>query len=275
MRIIKYITYLTLAAGISACEDIVDIDIKQERQVLVVEGSLTNQLEPGFIKLYYTKPALSTDNYMPVRLATVILKENQLTETLHETSPGYYPIKVLKGREGKTYSLIITTEEGTYEAISKMPRLTMTPDTLEFKYENKSLLYLDEGYYPFINGQELKGIGDFTQFKLFKNNKILNKSREINLFSDEYVDGNYIGNYELEIDSPFVSGDRIRLEAWSLTKENYNFWTDIRTQLNNTGIFATPLPNARSNIRKIDPNSPEVTGFFGTSMVKSIEKAIL
>ena len=120
-------------------------------------------------------------------------------------------------------------------------------------------------------GQELAGLGDFTQYKIYKNGRFLNKATEINLFRDKYVDGNQIGNYELAIDSPFVSGDHIKVEAWSLTEAHYNMLSDIRDQLNNNGLFASPLPNARSNIQKVNPASADVTGFFGTSSVKSVE----
>ncbi|EOR96558.1 hypothetical protein ADIARSV_0189 [Arcticibacter svalbardensis MN12-7] len=275
MKLFKAIGILLIALSLNSCEDVVDVNIASENHVLVVEGSLTNLRENQYVKLYYTNPVLSDGSYEVVTKAILTLKDNlKNVEILKESSPGWYQISTIKGREGRTYTLNIKTTDGTYEAISTMPRLTMTPDTVQFKYEMKSIVYPDEGYYPVINGRELEGIGDFSQFKIFKNNKFLNKANEINLFKDEYVDGNYISNYELDIDSAFVSGDLIRVEAWSLTKENYVFWDDIQTQLNNSGIFATPLPNAHSNIFKITQESKDVTGFFGTSMVKSVQKLI-
>jgi len=266
---------LSLAMLLMSCEKVLQVGITEEKPVLVVEGWLTNKREAHQIRLYYTSPVLDNASPSVARNAIVTLKDNAgNSEKLKEVSEGSYEIRTIRGKEGRTYTLSVVFEGSSYEAVSAMPRLSMGVDTLEFKYKNKQLLYPADGFYPFINGQELRGVGDYTWYKLFRNGKFLNKSSEINLFSDKYIDGKRIGNYELEIDSPFVSGDHIRVEAWSLNEATYNMMTDIREQLNNNGLFARPLPNARSNIRKLDPNSQDVTGFFGTSMVQSIERIV-
>lgn len=262
-------------AILAACERVLDIEIREEQPVLVIEGSLTTKREPHTVKLYYTRPVIAGTAASVVSQAFITLKDNVGNiETLRELGNGVYEISNMRGREGRTYTLSVAFGDNTYEAISTIPRLSMEADTLEFKYKNKQLLYPEEGYYPFIGGQDLDGLGDFTQYKIFRNGKFLNKAKEINLFRDKYVDGNRIGNYELEIDSPFVSGDHIRIEAWSLTEAHYNTLADIREQLSNSGLFASPLPNVRSNIRKVNPASASVTGFFGTSSVKSVERYV-
>lgn len=274
MRLTRMIILL-FTAILAACERVLDIEIREEQPVLVIEGSLTTKREPHTIKLYYTRPVIAGTAASVVSRAVITLKDNVGNiETLRELGNGVYEISNIRGREGRTYTLSVAFGDNTYEAISTMPRLSMEADTLEFKYKNKQLLYPEEGYYPFIGGQDLEGLGDFTQYKIFRNGKFLNKAKEINLFRDKYVDGNRIGNYELEIDSPFVSGDHIRIEAWSLTEAHYNTLADIREQLSNSGLFASPLPNVQSNIRKVNPASASVTGFFGTSSVKSVERYV-
>ncbi|MGV3704563.1 MAG: DUF4249 domain-containing protein [Arcticibacter sp.] len=275
MRSLRTYIILVLTMLLMSCEKVLQVSITEEKPVLVVEGWLTNRREAHQIRLYYTSPVMDNTSPVVAKNATVILKDNAgNSEKLKEVSGGSYEIRTIRGREGRTYTLSVLFEGSSYEAVSTMPRLSMAADTLEFKYKKKQLLYPADGFYPFITGQELRGAGDYTWYKLFRNGKFLNKSSEINLFSDKYVDGNRIGNYELEIDSPFVSGDHIRVEAWSLNEATYNMMTDIREQLNNNGLFASPLPNARSNIRKLDPNSEDVTGFFGTSMVQAIERTV-
>lgn len=266
---------LVLSGVFSACEDVLDIAVSEEEPVLVIEGWLTDKRESHFVRLYYTSPVMASKSPEFVSRANITLKDNVgNAETLNEVSPGNYEIRTIRGREGRTYTLSVAVDGNSYEAISALQRLSMMPDTLEFKYKKKQLLYPHEGYYPFISGQELKGQGDFTWYKIFRNGKFLNRSAEINIFSDEYVDGNHIGNYELDVDSPFVSGDHIRVEAWSLNEANYNMLSDIRDQLNNNGLFASPLPNARSNIRKVTAGSKKATGFFGTSVVRSVERLV-
>lgn len=275
MKLIRIFILFLLTAIFASCEQVLDIEIREEMPVLVIEGALTTKKEPHIVKLYYTRPVIAGTVPSVVSHAVITLKDNAgNSEILREIANGVYEISKIRGREGRTYTLSVAFGDNTYEAISTVPRLSMHPDTLEFKYKNKQLLYPEEGYYPFIGGQDLEGHGDFTQYKIFRNGKFLNKAKEINLFRDKYVDGNRIGNYELEIDSPFVSGDHIRVEAWSLTEAHYSILADIREQLNNSGLFASPLPNAQSNIRKVNPSSASVTGFFATSSVKSVERYV-
>jgi hypothetical protein len=275
MRITRILLLLLLTGTIASCEKVLEIDIREQQPVLVIEGWLTSKRESHTVKVYYTSPVIAGAAPSVVSNALITLKDNAgNSETLKEMEKGVYEISRIRGREGRTYTLSVAFEGNAYEASSVMPRLSMEPDTLEFKYKTKQLLFPDEGYYPFISGQELEGIGDFTQYKIFRNGKFLNKATEINLFRDKYVDGNRIGNYQLEIDSPFLSGDHIQVEAWSLTEANYNILADIREQLNNSGLFASPLPNARSNIRKVNPSSENVTGFFGASIVRSVERYV-
>jgi len=258
----------------AACEDAVDIQVNKGTSALVVDGWLTNRAENHYVKLYLTNTLSGSDKFEPVSKASLFLTDDAgNSEQLKEISSGRYEIATMKGVEGYTYTLRIQTPDGNYEVISKMPRLSMAPDSLTFKYEEESIVYEEAGYYPYIHGQELEGKDDYIQVKLFKNNRYLNSVNDINLFPDKFVDGSYIAT-SLETDSAFVQGDTLRAEVWSLTESAYNFWTDIRTQLQNGGIFASPLTNARTNVRKLAADSKNVVGYFGTSLVKTVERRV-
>jgi hypothetical protein len=258
----------------SACEDTVDIQVSEGTPALVVEGWLTNRPESHYVKLYSTKALGGSNEFQPVGNASLLLSDDAgNSEQLRERSSGNYEISAIKGVEGRTYTLRIQTTEGSYEVVSKMPRLSINTDSLSFKYEEKSIIYDQSGYYPYIYGKELPGKGDYLQIKLFKNNKYLNSVNDINIFSDEFVDGNYI-NMGLQIDSAFTQGDSIRAEVWSHTESAYRFWVDIQTQLTNGGIFASPLTNARTNVKKLTEQSKNVTGYFGTSLVRTVERKV-
>lgn len=266
---------LFFALLFSACEDPIDMDIKQGNQALIVEGWLTNKAEKHYVKLYLTKTLDDKNAYEPVTGATIDLSDDAgNSEVLKEVSAGKYEISSIRGIEGRTYTLVIEAPQGNYQAVSRMPRLSMAPDSLTFKFEEKSIVYDEEGYYPYIYGQELPGKGDYIQVKLFKNGRYLNHPEDINIFSDEFVDGSYINNTELEVDSAFARGDVVKAEVWSLTEEAYHFWVDMQTQLRNGGVFASPLTNTRTNIRKLNPEAKNVNGFFGTSLVGTTEAKV-
>ncbi len=258
----------------SACEDTVDIQVNKGTSALVVEGWLTNRPEHHYVRLYLTTTLNGADEFEPVSNASLVLTDDAgNAEQLHEVGSGRYEISTMKGVEGYTYTLRIQTSDGNYEVESKMPRLSMAPDSLTFKYEEESIVYEESGFYPYIHGQELEGEDDFIQVKLFKNTQYLNSVNDINIFPDKFVDGNYI-SMGLAIDGAFSEGDTIRAEVWSLTESAYNFWTDIRTQLQNGGIFASPLTNTRTNVRKLTADSKNVVGYFGTSLVKTVERRV-
>lgn len=258
-----------------SCQDVIDIDVDGGKPVLVVEGWLTNKRETQFVKLYYTRGISDSTDYQPAEGARIILSDNaNHKELLKEQSPGQYSFSQIKAVSGRTYILRIDTKEGSYEAVSTVQRLALNPDTVLYKYEGKSLIYKNAGYYPLLCAQEAEGKGDYAQIKLYKNGVYQNKSDDLNLYSDEYSDGYYIKNLELNIDNPYVRGDLIRAEVWSLNEPAYLFWRDIRSQLHNAQIFAAPLINARSNIKKINPSSYDATGYFGTSVVKFKETRV-
>lgn len=258
----------------SACEDTVDIQVNKGASALVVEGWLTDRPENHYVKLYLTNTLSGSNAFEPVSKASLLLTDERgNSEQLKEIGPGQYEISTMKGVEGNTYTLKIQTSDGEYEVVSKMPRLSMTPDSLTFKYEEESVVYEEAGYYPYIHGQELEGKDDYIQVKLFRNNRYLNSVNDINIFPDKFVDGNYIST-SLETDSAFVQGDTMRAEVWSLNESAYNFWTDVRTQLQNGGIFASPLTNSRTNVKKLTADSKNVVGYFGTSLVKTVEKRV-
>ncbi|MBC7915341.1 MAG: hypothetical protein H7Y07_14600, partial [Pyrinomonadaceae bacterium] len=95
-----------------------------------------------------------------------------------------------------------------------------------------------------------------------------------NLFSDEFVDGNYIANNQLSVKDPLVKDDLLKAETWSVTEDALLFWLDIQIQLQNGQLFATPLANTRTNIKKTSSNATDVIGYFGASLIHSVESRV-
>lgn len=272
MKTLNILTLFFLAVLFSSCEDVIDVDIAENKKTLVVEGWLTNKPEPQFVKLYYTNSLSENTGFTMVGNAKLTLTDNAgNSETLQEVTTGKYQISTLKSVEGRSYTLKIESSAGNYEAFTEARRLSMTLDSLTFKFEKKSTIYEKEGYYPRSHGQELEGKGDFIQVRLYKNGKYLNQDRDFNLFEDDFVDGNYIGSAELSIKDPFQKDDMAKAEVWSLTEDAFRFWTDIQAQLQNGQIFATPLANTRTNVRKTNSTTTDVIGYFGASLIHTTE----
>ena len=272
-------TYTYLMAFIvllfSSCEDVVEMDVKQGKEAFVVEGWITNKEEGNYIKLFKTIPYFNNPEFPAITNAVVTVSDDAgNVEILKETEPGKYEIQSLKGVVGRTYKLGIQSKEGSYEAITTMQRLSWNMDSVTYEYKKKSVMVEKEGYYPAIYGQEQENIGDFILLKIAKNGTWLKSYKDINLFSDEFVDGNYITAAEPGLKDPFKKDDKITYEMWSLTEEAYRFWNDIRTQLSNGGLFAVPSTNTRTNIVKKNTASLDAVGYFGASEVKVFENVV-
>jgi len=63
---------------------------------------------------------------------------------------------------------------------------------------------------------------------------------------------------------PFQVGDRIKIEVCSITEDNYYFYNEMVTQINNGGLFANPPANVRTNVMNRNPGSAKkAVGYFG------------
>lgn len=272
----KLIFVLLLPLLSISCEDVIDVNIaSKDKTILVVEGWLTNRRDTQYVKLYSAKGISDSGNYQPVEGAEMVLKDDdEHREVLKEVNPGIYAISSIHALNGRTYTLSINTILGSYEAVSSVSRLGFIPDTLAFQPEVQSAPGGEVGFEPLLSGQELEGPGDYIQIRLYKNGNFLNGTDDLNLYSDKYSDGYYISNLTLHVEKPFVAGDLVRAEVWSLSEPAYFFWSDIQDQLQNARIFASPLTNPRSNIRKVSSGAADVTGFFGTSIIKSVQSRV-
>lgn len=252
---------LATIIGLSSCQDVIDVKLDQGPALLAVDGYITNQ--PGPYTITISKTAAYFTNAATPRVsgALVTITDNEGTvDTLMEVQPGNYVTKKLQGKIGNNYQLRIKAEGQEYTAqaqIMDVPKI----DSLMQEFKEKTSTF-DEGYYIQYFGQELQGEGDYYRFKIYKNDTLLNKPEDLTVTDDSFVDGNYISGIVMN-DKPFKVGDKIRVETCTLNEDNYYFFSELSTQINNGGIFANPPANVRTNIINVDPKGPKAVGYFG------------
>jgi hypothetical protein len=67
----------------------------------------------------------------------------------------------------------------------------------------------------------------------------------------------------------------VKVELLSITEAHFDFWTQLRQELNNAGLFARPAARIPSNINNVNANSTkQASGWFGTSAVSTMEVKI-
>ena len=268
----KRIFFLFLAAlPLFSCEDVVDVDIPKGQPLLAVDGAITDQPGPYTVTLTKTGPYFSETELPRVSGAALVLQDDLgQTETLRETSPGTYTTNgTVQGRIGGRYTLTIRSEGQEYRAETEIRR-TPEIDSLKAEFRPKEGTTTKEGYYVLYYGSELPGVGDSYRFKIFRNGNLLNKPADLTITTDEFVDGNYIDDLRLNGD-PFAKDDEIRVEFNSLPLDYYYFLNELRTQINNGGLFASPPANVRTNVRNLTSSdaTKAAVGYFAGYTVRT------
>jgi hypothetical protein len=276
MKPLLFCLGLTAALGLGGCEDVVDLTVPRTAPLLVVDGAVTDQPSPYVVKLTRTAPYFENQATPPVTGAQLTLASSDgQRETLREQRPGVYVSGgTVRGRVGGRYTLTIDAAGEHYQAETELRR-PLPIDSLRAEYHrNGEPTYTRDGYYIFYYGQEQVGKGDYVRFKLFRNGVLRNEPADLQVRSDELVDGTYFRGLNLtpnpDRGGAFAKGDRVRVDVEALTADNYYFLNELRIQLNNSGLFAPPPANVRTNVRNLDANSPHrAVGYFAGYTVRT------
>ena len=119
----SFIYLFSLMILFTSCEKVIELDLENTEPTLVIEGNITNQPGPYYVKLTKTLPFEQTGIYPGVENAQVIISDNSgISDTLKYIENGIYATSKLEGKEGSTYNLVVKSEGKTYEAKSTMPQ---------------------------------------------------------------------------------------------------------------------------------------------------------
>lgn len=271
-----YLVSLVLGAFIiSSCEDVIDVELDQGNTLLVVDGMITDEVKAHKIKLSTTAPYFDNTKTPIVSNAFVEIREYDANgvliqiDTLKEitlNSGEYFCQKITNGSIGNRYDLKVEALGETYISSSTMQRIPEI-DSLVFRYETYSIPDLT-GYRAYYFGPEIPGKGDNYLFRVYRNGKLYNKPNQLYFASDDLVDGNYIGNFDITPE-PFDKGDTIKIESYTTSRDQYYFYVELSKQVNNGGIFANPPANVRTNILNNNIQGKKAVGYFSANAMKS------
>jgi hypothetical protein len=140
-----------------------------------------------------------------------------------------------------------------------------------------------EGYDAQFYARDAPGAGDCYRIKFYRNDKLFNGPDNLTLVYDAgfqkgaMTDGlMFIRPIRRSI-SPqlYLDKDKIRVEIWSITEDEFNFYSQARLELNNAGLFSRPAANIPTNIKNLNAASRlQGAGWFGVSAVSSFETIV-
>lgn len=263
-----------LAAVFSGCEKTIELDLKQSEPKIVIEGLLTDHTTHNYVKITRTTGFYSSGKSPRVTDATVMVEDdagNSFTylhnPNNHADSAGFYVPEVrFKGVAGRTYKLTVVSGGQTYEASDKISRIPPI-DRLAYRInEDEQADPEEEGkfYEVLMWVKEPQETRDYYLFRSFSNGEpaFFNET-DIYYADDELIGENIDG---ISIPAFFKSGDKARIEVFSLSRSAFIFYRDLQKLLTNDGgMFGAPPANPRTNL------SNGALGFFQASALEAGE----
>ena len=192
MTMKNIITIVFAALLFTSCEKVVDIGYNENQSGIIIEGNVTNQIGPYFVKITRSIRLADTLGNPTIDNAIVSISDDAgNNDQLIPQGNGLYRTTVLKGVEGRTYTLIVKTENKIYTAKSTMPKLVPF-DSIRVD-DNTFAGEMEYNLIPKYKDPTAKG--NNYRFVLRLNNKLVNQ----HFILDDVVINGIVNTLRLEI----------------------------------------------------------------------------
>lgn len=105
-----------------SCEKEIDLNLEDQSGKIVIEGNITDQSGPYFVRITRSVAFTQENEYPPVENYYVNLSDDLgHSEILEYVGNGYYRTTFMEGQPGRTYTLKVLVEGKEYIAKSTMP----------------------------------------------------------------------------------------------------------------------------------------------------------
>lgn len=289
-NIFNFFIILTLFITISACEDVVQLKVKEGINQLSVDAMIDNSNQVQKVKLSISQGYFDNTDFKPALGAIVkIFNEDSVSfEFKDSDNSGVYTFSP-KNNEfnkiGSRYALYVKYKDEEYYSIAKLNRV---PKIDSITYEVESLPFAPqngpkEGFAPQFYAKDFEGEGDCYWIKSAINNKYTQNAQQLNLAYDagfspgSKTDGlMFILPIRTGISNQLIADkDTLKVDIYSIGVEQFYYLQGIQQISRNGGLFATPLSNLPSNIINMNQKSEKkALGFFGLSAVSSAQTII-
>jgi len=238
------LSIIAIALLFAGCEKTIDLDYKDNQSRIVIEGNITNEAGPYYVKITKSISLTETGAYPTIDDALVIISDDAgNSETLIPQGNGTYCTTTLNGVEGRTYSLTIEAEGQTYTAQSTMPQ--QVPFLSIIVEEVTMGGDIEYNIIPVYNDPIEKG--NNYRFVLSVNNKLINQHLVLN---DEVKNG-LVNTLKLEIDDDDLDlkpEDLVHLEMQCIDKKVSLYYTALALMADSGPGGGTTPNNPPNNI---------------------------
>lgn len=241
----------------TSCDKSYILDTEQSEVKIVIEGLVTNSPGNQYVKVSRSADFYNSGKTPRVTDATVSVSDDEgnvfnfiHNPNEHPDSTGYYkPVENFIGVIGRTYMLSVVADGEEFSAEDKMYSVTSIDSlTYDIDQEEREDPEDENKYYEvLIYAKEPQETKDYYLFQFYRNDSLLTAENNEIYFSDDVALGGEIDG----IQSPLYYGvnDIARVEAYSLTRAGYVFYSDLQHVLDNDGgMYSPPPANCRTNL---------------------------
>lgn len=244
---------LSLIYLMTSCEDVIELDLNDIPPRLVIEGVITDQPGPYYVKISESAKFYDSNIFPSVSGATVTISDNEgNAEILIEDSPGVYKTTDIQGVRGRTYTLDVELDGENYTAESTIPAQQIPLDSIAVEFKEESF-FEDEGYYFTIFFQDPPVTRNYYRLLVYVNGAPFifnqddedesNRLEDNNLWlqDDKFTDGNI---QDLELPHNLSLGDSLSLELLHIDRTTYDYYRTLNDVITSQGVApSNPLSN--------------------------------
>ncbi len=303
-----FLLFITLLLIVNSCIDPFDAALGEYKDLLVVEGSISNENISHYILL--TRSAANIDEPIKYEHGAAVAIEDNLGNKvmLQEVSSGLYKTDSLEfqGVVGRTYTLLINTNDG--RSYKSEPCLLNHPSRIDSVYpvpakgwdsegvEKKGIdILIDatgntegESFLRWTYDEDWKfEIRYPVKYIIFYNDLAMridpenvtcwksDVSKEIMIHSFQNQINQTVTGHQLYFIST-SDNDRVSIRystlvrQYSISKKEYEFWNKLKESTENVGdIFGKQPFSISGNVKSIDDPKEPVLGYFQVGGVSS------
>jgi hypothetical protein len=233
-----------IALLLSACEKVVYIDLRDSTSNVVVEANVMNGNGPFKVTLSRSVNYYDLNQFPVVTGANVVLYDNDVPETLSETTPGEYKTSTTIGHIGHTYKLKINALDKEYLASSTMPT-PVSIDTLTISLAKNNGHSNGPLYRITCQFKDPDNQINFYRVTASRNDSVVTNGR-IALISDKLSDGQELS---ANVGGRYMIGDTVTVRLYSIDRVTYDFYNTLSAvEGDRPSFLSAPPANPTNNI---------------------------
>ena len=217
------ISIILIVLLFTRCEKTVNLKYKSNQSKIIIEGNITNEHPPYFVRITKSVSLTATGDYPAIDNAIVAISDNAgNNETLTSLGNGMYRTNTITGIIGRTYTLTVNVENQNYTAQSTMPQ-QVPFDSIKIE-QTKFGGDVEYNIIPIYTDPIAKG--NNYRFELTVNNKLINQHFMQN---DEVTNGG-TNTLRLEIDDNTLklkAGDSLALRMQCVDRNVALYYTTL------------------------------------------------